>query len=75
MDLQMPKMHRVEATLNIREEPPNAKIIALITYSGDIQASRALKAGAVGYILKNLLRTDLIDTIRGSTLPRTSALQ
>ena len=64
MDLQMPNMNGVEATLKIREEFPNAKIVVLTTYSGDIQASRALKAGAVGYILKNLLRTDLIDTIR-----------
>ncbi len=64
MDLQMPNMNGVEATAKIREEFPNAKIIVLTTYSGDIQASRALKAGAVGYILKNLLRTDLIDTIR-----------
>nr|WP_245818095.1 response regulator transcription factor [Granulicella rosea] len=64
MDLQMPNMNGVEATVKIREEFPNAKIIVLTTYSGDIQASRALKAGAVGYILKNMLRTELMDTIR-----------
>jgi DNA-binding NarL/FixJ family response regulator len=64
MDLQMPNMSGVEATVRIREEFPNAKIVVLTTYSGDIQASRALKAGAVGYLLKNMLRTELMDTIR-----------
>ena len=64
MDLRMPKMNGIEATVAIRQEFPCARIVILTTYSGDIQASRALKAGAVGYLLKAMLRTELIDTIR-----------
>ena len=64
MDLQMPKMNGIEATVAIRQEFPCARIVVLTTYSGDIQASRALKAGAVGYLLKAMLRTELIETIR-----------
>ena len=64
MDLQMPKMNGIDATAKIRNEFPCARIVVLTTYSGDIQASRALKAGAVGYLLKAMLRTELIETIR-----------
>ena len=64
MDLQMPGMSGIEATAEIRKEFPQARIVILTTYSGDIQASRALKLGAVGYLLKGMLRTELIDTIR-----------
>lgn len=64
LDLQMPKMNGIEAIQAIRAEFPSAKIVVLTTYSGDAQASRALKAGAVGYLLKSMLRTELIDTIR-----------
>ena len=64
MDLQMPKMNGIDATIEIRKEFPHARIVVLTTYSGDIQASRALKAGAVGYLLKAMLRTELIETIR-----------
>jgi DNA-binding NarL/FixJ family response regulator len=64
MDLQMPQMNGIDATAAIRTEVPHARIVILTTYSGDIQASRALKNGAVGYLLKGMLRTDLIDTIR-----------
>ncbi|SFS12299.1 two component transcriptional regulator, LuxR family [Granulicella pectinivorans] len=64
MDLQMPGMNGIEATAEIRKEFPQARIVILTTYSGDIQASRALKLGAVGYLLKGMLRTELIDTIR-----------
>jgi len=64
MDLQMPEMNGIDATAAIRKEFPNARIVMLTTYSGDIQASRALKLGAVGYLLKGMLRTELIDTIR-----------
>ena len=64
MDLQMPGMSGIEATAEIRREFPQARIVILTTYSGDIQASRALKLGAVGYLLKAMLRTELIDTIR-----------
>lgn len=64
MDLQMPEMGGVEAISAIRAEFPNAKIVILTTYSGDVQASRALKVGAIGYVLKGMFRTDLINTIR-----------
>ena len=64
MDLQMPGLSGIDAIGTIRHEFPKARIIVLTTYSGDIQASRALKAGAVGYLLKSMLRTDLVNTIR-----------
>jgi len=64
MDLQMPGMNGVEAINAIRSQRPDARIIVLTTYSGDAQAVRALKAGAVGYLLKSSLRTDLVDAIR-----------
>lgn len=64
MDLQMPGMGGVDAVIAIRAEFPQARIVILTTYSGDVQATRALKAGAVGYLLKSSLRRDLVDTIR-----------
>jgi len=64
MDLQMPAMNGIEAITAICKEFPDARIIVLTTYSGDAQASRAFKAGASGYLLKNMLRKELIDTIR-----------
>ncbi len=63
MDLQMPGMNGVDAIAAIRAEHPDARIIVLTTYAGDAQAVRALKAGAVGYLLKSSLRTELIDAI------------
>ena len=64
MDLQMPELNGVDAISAIRGEAPNAKIIVLTSYVGDVPAARALKAGASAYLLKTTLRTDLIDTIR-----------
>jgi DNA-binding NarL/FixJ family response regulator len=64
MDLQMPEMGGVDATLAIRAEFPSAKIVILTTFAGDVQAARALKAGACGYILKSALGEDLVNTIR-----------
>ena len=64
MDLQMPAMNDIEAIISIRSEFPNARIIVLTTYAGDIQVLRALKAGARGYILKGHVRRELLDTIR-----------
>src|ERR1700678_2541962 len=64
MDLQMPDMNGIDAITAIRREFPNARFIVLTTYQGDVQALRALKAGAVGYLLKNMLRKELLDTIR-----------
>jgi DNA-binding NarL/FixJ family response regulator len=64
MDLQMPEMNGTDAILAIRKEYPDARIIVLTTYSGDAQAVRALKAGASGYLLKNMVRKELVETIR-----------
>jgi DNA-binding NarL/FixJ family response regulator len=64
MDLQMPEMDGIEAILAICSEFPQARIIVLTTYKGDIQVLRALKAGARGYLLKGLLRKELLETIR-----------
>jgi DNA-binding NarL/FixJ family response regulator len=64
MDLQMPHLNGVEATSTIRAEFPNARIVVLTTYTGDVQVPLALKAGASGYLLKNGIRTELLSTIR-----------
>src|SRR5580765_8393058 len=64
MDLQMPEMNGLDAMIAIRGEFPEARIIVLTTYSGDVQATRALKAGARAYLLKNSLHKELLDTIR-----------
>jgi DNA-binding NarL/FixJ family response regulator len=64
MDLLMPQMNGIDATASIRKEYPDARIIILTTFSGDMQATRALKLGAAGYLLKGVLQTDLIDIIR-----------
>lgn len=64
MDLQMPAMSGIEAITAIRKDFPDARIIVLTTYSGDAQATRAFKAGASGYLLKNMLRKELVETIR-----------
>jgi DNA-binding NarL/FixJ family response regulator len=63
MDLQMPVMDGVEAIAAIRAEFPEARILVLTTYAGDVQAVRALKAGATGYLLKSSLRTEMLDAI------------
>lgn len=64
MDLQMPFMNGTDAILAIRKDYPDARIIVLTTYGGDAQAVRALKAGASGYLLKNMVRKELVETIR-----------
>jgi DNA-binding NarL/FixJ family response regulator len=64
MDLQMPAMSGIEAITAICKEFPDARIIVLTTFSGDAQAARAFKAGASGYLLKNMLRKELVETIR-----------
>lgn len=64
MDLQMPEMGGLDAMITLRGEYPEAKIIVLTTYSGDVQVLRALKAGARAYLLKNTLHKDLVETIR-----------
>jgi DNA-binding NarL/FixJ family response regulator len=64
MDLQMPAMSGIDAMSAIRGEFPDARIIVLTTYTGDVQVVRALKAGARGYLLKASLRKELLETIR-----------
>jgi DNA-binding NarL/FixJ family response regulator len=64
MDLQMPEMSGIDAISAIRGEFPEARIIILTTHAGDVQVSRALKAGARGYLLKGSLRNELLETIR-----------
>jgi len=64
MDLQMPEMNGIDALKTIRAKHPDARVIVLTTYAGDAQALAALKNGAAGYLLKNTLRRELLDTIR-----------
>jgi DNA-binding NarL/FixJ family response regulator len=64
MDLQMPELSGLDAMISIRAEAPEARIIVLTTYLGDVQVLRALKAGARAYLLKNSLHRDLLQTIR-----------
>jgi DNA-binding NarL/FixJ family response regulator len=64
MDLQMPEMNGIDAIIAIRGEYPAARIVVLTTYEGDALAARALKAGAQAYVLKGLVRKDLLETIR-----------
>ena len=64
MDLQMPEINGLDAMISIRGEFPEARIIVLTTYTGDVQARRALQAGARAYLLKNSLHKELLDTIR-----------
>lgn len=64
MDLQMPVLNGIEAIKAIRLEYPNSRFIVLTTYQGDVQALRALKAGAAGYLLKSMIWKDLPESIR-----------
>jgi two-component system, NarL family, response regulator len=64
MDLQMPEVDGLQAILTLRAEFPSSRLLVLTTYQGDAQAWRALKAGAVGYLLKSTLRTELLDAVR-----------
>ncbi len=64
LDLKLPDMDGIQVIEVIRESVPDARIIVLTTYVGDVQARRALRAGAKGYLLKASLRRDLRDSIR-----------
>ncbi len=64
MDLQMPGLNGIDGIMGIRSEFPNARIIVLTTYTGDVQVLRALKAGARAYILKGHVHKELLETIR-----------
>ena len=66
MDLQMPEMNGLDALIAIRNEFPDAKVVMLTTYKSDVQIMRALKAGACGYLLKNALHKELLETIRAA---------
>jgi DNA-binding NarL/FixJ family response regulator len=66
MDIRMPKLSGIDTIIAIRKEFPKARIIVLTTASGDVQALRAFKEGAVGYLLKNLVRKELTETIRAA---------
>ena len=64
MDMQMPEMSGLDAIIAIRGECPEARIIVLTTYSVDVQALRAFKAGARAYLLKDAMDLELLETIR-----------
>lgn len=64
MDIQMPEMDGIDAISEIRVAHPGARIVVLTTYKGDVNALRALRAGAVGYLLKSELLAELVGTIR-----------
>jgi DNA-binding NarL/FixJ family response regulator len=64
MDLQIPEMSGIDALIAIRDEFCEARVIVLTTHAGDVQVTRALRAGARAYLLKGLLRKELIETIR-----------
>ncbi|PYT15658.1 MAG: DNA-binding response regulator [Acidobacteria bacterium] len=64
MDLRMPGVDGIEATRIIRQESPDAKIIALTSYDGDQDIYRALEAGVLGYLLKEMVHTEVLRAIR-----------
>jgi len=64
MDLQMPHMNGMDAITSIRQEDTRARIVVLTTYGGDVLARRALKAGVSGYMLKSMIRSDLLEAVR-----------
>ena len=64
MDVRMPKVNGIDAIVAIRKESPRARIVILTTAIGDVQALRAFKEGAAGYLLKSLVRKELTETIR-----------
>ena len=64
MGIQMPEMNGIDALIAIRTEFPDARVIVLTTYKGDVHILRALKAGAQGYLLKSTLHSELLQTIR-----------
>lgn len=64
LDLRLPDMSGIDVLIAIRSEFPNARIIMLTTFEGDVEIQRALQAGARGYLLKNMPPSELLDVIR-----------
>ena len=64
MDIQLTGLNGIETIVQIHKEFPDARIIVLTTYSGDVQVVRAIKAGARGYLLKRQVHRELLDTVR-----------
>lgn len=64
MDVRMPDMDGIEAMIEIRREFPDARVVVLTTYQGDVQALRAIRSGAMAYLLKSMLRLELVETLR-----------
>ena len=64
MDLRLPDLSGIDALIAIRSEFPEARIIMLTTFDGDVEVHRALEAGARGYLLKNMPPSTMLDAIR-----------
>jgi DNA-binding NarL/FixJ family response regulator len=64
MDIRLPDMSGIEALIAIREEFPEARVVMLTTFEGDVDIRRSLEAGARGYMLKNMLPKELVEIIR-----------
>jgi two-component system, NarL family, response regulator len=64
MDLALPDLGGTDAIVAIRQDAPRARFVVLTTFRGDVQALRALKAGATGYLLKSMVRKELLNSIR-----------
>jgi DNA-binding NarL/FixJ family response regulator len=64
MDLRLPDLSGIDALIAIRTEYPEARILMLTTFNGDVDIQRALRAGAYGYILKSTPRKELLEAIR-----------
>jgi DNA-binding NarL/FixJ family response regulator len=64
MDLRLPDLSGIEAMIAIRTEFPEARIIMLTTFEGDVEIQRALQAGARGYLLKNMPPNEILDVVR-----------
>ena len=64
MDLRLPDMSGIDALMTIRGRHPDARVVILTTYLGDVQVVRALQAGAFAYLMKATLRRDLLETVR-----------
>ena len=73
MDLRLPDMSGIDAMIAIRTEFPDARIIMLTTFEGDVEIQRALQAGARGYLLKSMPPKELVDSHPPSTPARSAS--